>query len=156
MDTLYVSPTGNDANPGTKARPLATVGRALALKGKQVSLRGGFYSLTEPLVLGKAHSGLELVAEKSEVPVLSGGVKVSGWKEIALGRWQVRWETPVEQLYVGSERRYRPTLPKSGYYTAAGDTAPGERGYQALVHKPGDVNPGWSSLTEIEVECYQI
>ena len=156
MDTLYVSPTGNDANPGTKAKPLASVQVALAKRPRWILLRGGFYPLTEPLAIGKAHSGLELVAEKGEVPVLSGGVKVSGWKEVAPGRWQVGWESPVEQLYLGTERRYRPTLPKTGYYTVAGDTPPGERGFQSLVYKPGDVNSAWSNLSDIEAECYQI
>ncbi|MBB6049677.1 right-handed parallel beta-helix repeat-containing protein [Armatimonas rosea] len=154
--TLYVSPKGDDANPGTKARPLASLHAALAKRPRWIILRGGFYPLTEPLVLGKAHSGLELVAEKGEVPVLSGGVQVSGWKEVAPGRWQVRWESPVEQLYLGEERRYRPTLPKAGYYTVAADTAPGERGYQSLVYTPGDIIPAWRNLTDIEVECYQI
>lgn len=155
-DTLYVSPRGSDANPGTKAKPLASVHVALAKRPRWIILRGGFYALTEPLVLSKAHSGLKLIAEKGEVPILSGGVKVSGWREVAPGRWQVRWETPVEQLYLGEERRYRPTLPKTGYYTVAEDSAPGERGYQSLAYKPGEVNPAWRNLTDIEVECYQI
>ncbi len=153
---LYVSPTGDDHNPGTKNSPLATVDRALVLQAKQVILRGGFYALPKALALGVAHSGIKLSAAKGEVPILSGGTRVSGWKKVAPGRWQVCWETPVEQLYVGSERRYRPTLPKTGYYTAAGDTAPGERGYQSLAYKPGDVNSAWSNLSDIEVECYQI
>lgn len=153
---LYVSPSGSDAAPGTKAKPLASLTAALAQKPSRVVLRGGFYALAEPLRLGKEHSGLQLVAEKGETPVLSGGSKVTGWREVAPGRWEVRWESPVEQLYVGNERRYRPTLPKTGYYTVAGDTQPGARGYNTLVFKPGDLNPRWSNLTEIEVECYQI
>ena len=158
MDTssLYISPTGSDINPGTKAKPLATVGRALALKGKQIILRGGLYPLLEPLTLGATHSGTKLAAAQGETPVLSGGVRVTGWREVSPGRWQVRWETPVEQLYLGTERRYRPTLPKTGYYTVAADMPPGERGFQSLVYKPGDVNPAWGNLTDIEVECYQI
>ena len=155
---LYVAPNGNDHNPGTKAKPLATLAEALTRPSgpKQIFLRGGFYSLGAPCILGPSNSGTQIRAEKGETPVLSGGTQVRGWKEITPGRWQVPWEGPVEQLYLGQERRYRPTLPKSGYYRVAGDTLPGERGYAALVYTPGDVNPSWSNLAQIEVECYQI
>lgn len=44
--TLYVSPSGNDANPGTEAQPLKTFTRAdaLATPGTTVYARGGVYN----------------------------------------------------------------------------------------------------------------
>lgn len=154
--TLYLAPSGKDSNPGTRQRPLATLKAALARKPTGIVVRGGFYPLAEPVVLGKEQSGLTLRAEKGEVPVFSGGTKVTGWKEVAPGRWQVPWFSPVEQLYIGDERRYRPTLPKSGYFTVTGDLPPGERGFTGFGFTPGALNPSWANLSDIELECYQI
>jgi hypothetical protein len=58
--TLYVSPSGNDGNPGTLAAPLATPGRALAVAaaGDTVVLRSGTYSITRSLTITRA--GLRL------------------------------------------------------------------------------------------------
>ena len=49
--TFYVSPGGNDANPGTLTAPFATPARALAVAthGDTVLLRGGSYPITQTL-----------------------------------------------------------------------------------------------------------
>jgi len=99
---LYVAPDGQDANPGTKGRPFATLTHARDAvrqmkknaKGTiTVYLRGGTYYLDEPLVFttedsgpaicpGPASDGMDkltdeapvrFVAYKNEKPVLSGG-----------------------------------------------------------------------------------
>ena len=50
-NTLYVSPSGNDASSGTLTAPLATPQRALALAapGDSILLRGGAYTITRSL-----------------------------------------------------------------------------------------------------------
>jgi hypothetical protein len=47
--TYYVATTGNDANPGTKAKPVATVQHAqdLVVPGDTVYIRGGTYMMQE-------------------------------------------------------------------------------------------------------------
>ena len=49
--TLYVTPAGSDANPGTLAAPFATPGKALALAaaGDTILLRAGTYTITRTL-----------------------------------------------------------------------------------------------------------
>jgi hypothetical protein len=49
LETFYVSPTGNDKNPGTKDQPFATIQKAQSHlhPGDTVYLRGGTYHLTE-------------------------------------------------------------------------------------------------------------
>src|SRR5919202_1622371 len=44
--TYYVAPGGDDANPGTLAAPLRTIGRAVALAqlGTTIVVRGGVYN----------------------------------------------------------------------------------------------------------------
>lgn len=50
--TVYVSPTGDDANPGTQALPVQTIGQALAIDPyDEVDLADGTYALTNSYVL---------------------------------------------------------------------------------------------------------
>ena len=51
--TLYVSPTGDDTNPGSITAPLATPGKALALAaaGDTVLLRAGSYAIATSLAI---------------------------------------------------------------------------------------------------------
>jgi len=69
--TLYVSPSGNNGNPGTLAQPVLTIGRALQLAGNgdEIVLRGGTYS--EFLTLNASSpQNLTLKAFGNESPVL--------------------------------------------------------------------------------------
>jgi len=81
---FYVAPKGNDAHPGTKELPFATVERgveaARALPGPhKIVIRPGTYYLARPLDLDPKDSGLSIEGEGEGV-VLSGGRRVVGWK----------------------------------------------------------------------------
>lgn len=96
---IWVAPNGNDANPGTKEKPLASIlmaqRQARELRrlndpsvkdGVQIILRGGVYQLAEPLLIrpedaGTANSPTVFQAAIGEKPVISGGVKINGWKK---------------------------------------------------------------------------
>ena len=115
---IYVSPAGNDANPGTKAKPFATIERArdaarkLPQRGKEpvsVILRGGVYRLAETLVFTAADSGatnapVEYRAADGEEVVISGGSEISGlkWEPFRGGIMQAKVPTgfTTDQLYV--------------------------------------------------------
>jgi hypothetical protein len=60
-NAFYVSPNGNDSNPGTLAAPFATLARAQeAMEGSSIKttyLEGGTYNLTSTLTLTGADSG---------------------------------------------------------------------------------------------------
>jgi hypothetical protein len=135
---FHVAPSGNDANPGTKERPFATLARArdairdLKSKGPlaeplQVIVAGGRYSLAEPFVLLPEDSGTERApvtyrAAPGAQPVFSGGRSISGWKpgpngiwttqvpEVAAGRWY------FEQLFVDGRRAVRARTPNKFYF----------------------------------------
>ena len=83
---LYVAPRGDDANPGTKARPFATLGHAVAQAREsadgpvRVRLRAGTYYLAEPLVLGPEDSGLAVEAVAGAAVTVSGGRVVADWQ----------------------------------------------------------------------------
>jgi GH141 insertion domain len=95
---IWVAPNGDDANPGTRERPLASPARALRLArelrrtstvppagGVHVILCGGTYRLPSALWLrpedsGTADSPTVIEAAPGERPVLSGGVAVGPWR----------------------------------------------------------------------------
>lgn len=91
--TYYVSPTGNDTNPGTLAAPFQTLTRArdvvrtinTSMTGDIiVYLRGGNYPLTSTVSFGPSDSGTNnykviYQAYPNETPVLNGGTQVTGW-----------------------------------------------------------------------------
>lgn len=141
---FFVSPTGDDAQPGTQAQPFATLARARAavrdlpraegLLGEpvRVILRGGTYLLDEPLVFtaedGDAAQTVTYAAFPGETPVLSGGTPITGWQ---VGEWQGRpaWTVTLpavaagewyfRELFVNGRRAPRPRLPRTGYYRFA-------------------------------------
>ena len=101
---FFVSPAGNDANPGTHTKPFASVTRArdavrqviaFGLRGDvTVLLNQGVYELSEPLFFGPVDSGSEqfaitYAAQPGETVILSGGKKISGWKRSEGGIWTV-------------------------------------------------------------------
>ena len=125
---LYVSPDGDDANPGTLALPLKTLERARlvvrANKGSMardinVYLRAGRHELAAPLVFDAGDSGtngkyINYMAYNNEQPVVSGGKMITGWTQVAGKSYYVA-NTPVasgfadyfRQLYVNGVRAYR-------------------------------------------------
>lgn len=97
---IWVAPNGADTNAGTVDAPLATVHAALrqgrewrrlkapeAAAGVSIVLRGGTYSLYEPIFLrpedgGTVTAPTRIIAAPGERPVVSGGVRVEGWRKV--------------------------------------------------------------------------
>ena len=94
---FYVSPTGNDTNPGTKGKPFATLPRARDAVREQkqhkparnytVWLRGGVYALSETLVFSledsaAAYHTMTNAAYPGETPILSSGVPLRNWQRL--------------------------------------------------------------------------
>ena len=94
---FHVAPNGNDANPGTSAKPFATLERARdgARQSKiqnpkfkiDVVIQGGTYELARPFELTAADSGSAKTpvvyrARKGETVRISGGRTVTGWKPV--------------------------------------------------------------------------
>jgi len=144
---FFVSPTGSDGNSGTSAAsPFQTLQKAQsavravdqATAGPvTVNLAGGDYRLTSPLALSTADSGtngaITWQAEPGAQPVISGGVRVSGWTQFDTSKniWvaSVPSSLNTRQVYVNGVRAARASgaLPVSvtqtstGYTTASGD-----------------------------------
>lgn len=113
----YVSPSGDDANPGTLGKPFATLQRAqLAVRQKpgDVFLRGGTYYLSDTLVFTAQDSGSQATPVvfqnyQDEKPVISGGLKLDNldWQPYTNGIFQA--EVPAnlrtEEIFVNGKRQ---------------------------------------------------
>ncbi len=146
---FYISTKGDDSWSGrlaapNKARtdgPFATLARAqeavreardqAADRPYTVLVRGGTYTLREPVVFGPQDSGSEgapvtHAAYPGERPVFSGGRLITGWRkgdgeiwtaqvpEVRAGQWY------FHQLWVNGRRATRARTPNEGYLRTAG------------------------------------
>ena len=128
----FVSPSGDDANPGTLEKPFATLQRAqqAALqKHSDVFLRGGTYYLPAALVFtaqdsGKKDAPAVFQNYQGEKPVISGGVRLENldWQPYSNGvfRAKVPEDLQTEEIFVNGERqilaRYPNFDPKAQYF----------------------------------------
>jgi hypothetical protein len=169
---FYVAPDGNDANPGTREQPFATPARArdAVREAKQqasgpitVFFRGGTYFLEQPLRFGPDDSGTKdgpivYTSAPGEKAVISGGRVITGWKQASDGLWtaeipevkQGKWY--FRQLFVNGQRRARARLPREGSYQVA---APGDPPARAFRFHPGELDPKWRNLDDVEVVLLQ-
>jgi hypothetical protein len=178
---LYVATNGSDTNPGTEAKPFATLERARdavrALKtrdGATVFVRGGTYFLTEPLVFTVADSGAKerpvtYAAAPGERPVISGGMPITGWRRE--GKLLVTTIPSVREgklyfknLFINGCRAIRAREPNTGFFRIRGPLDPnpkvtGQALRSVVINKQGfrfhgeDLKP-WPDLTEAVVVRY--
>ncbi|GEM_PF-3841583 len=119
---FYVSPSGNDNNPGTESRPFKTITKArdvvrtlnINMQGDiVVYLRGEVHTLTTPLLLNQDDSGMNgfnVIYRNypGEYPLISGGQLITGWIQDG-DKWKTYVGTSFQtrQLYVNGARAIR-------------------------------------------------
>jgi parallel beta-helix repeat protein len=135
---IYLSPGGDDNNPGTIEKPLATLTAARNRareyrKNNQVNqpieiiALEGEYFMNEPLVLTSedaASSSAPLVfrTENGTKAVFYGGVKIVGFEKVNDKLWRafiagvVNYGRYFEQLYANNERLCRARTPNEGFF----------------------------------------
>lgn len=166
------------ADPARTDGPFATIARAQQATRELrkadpkrttpvvVRIRRGTYWLQQPLVFTPQDGGTDLSptvyeAYPGEAPVISGGTRLTGWQVLPNGWWRLqlpaaqRGQWTFAQLFVNGERRYRPRLPKDGYYritrqltpsTGVRDGPPDRFGFR------GDqLRADWPDLQDVEV-----
>ncbi len=82
--TIWVSPSGDDANDGSEAAPFRTLEHAVeqvqaSTNAVTVFLADGTYRLTRPLVFAPAGPPVDFRAKAGASPVISGAVQIKGW-----------------------------------------------------------------------------
>lgn len=180
---LYVSPLGQDIwngfhpDPASSRLdgPIRTVQEGLlrirrlrqqnrAMGRVTLTLRGGIYRLHEPLCLSPQDSHLLIQAFPGEMPLLSGGTKISSFQESSL-RGQRCWIANLDRamefiphprsLFVNGQHRPRAALPKHDWLRIAGVPDVGENfdlfdGSSRFQVAPGDFHSGWRNPEDIE------
>ncbi|MFC4536609.1 ricin-type beta-trefoil lectin domain protein [Sphaerisporangium dianthi] len=120
--TYYVAPDGDDANPGTITAPFRTLQGArnvvrtvnANMTGDiYVYLRGGDYSIGSTIDFTPADSGTNgyrviYAAYQNETPILSGGVRVTGWTQHSGNIWKapLNRSNKLRALYVNDKRAF--------------------------------------------------
>ena len=167
---VYVSPTGNDFELGTRDRPFRTIEMARnalrKAKGtrKRMVLLPGEYPIKSSVVFDERDSGLTVEAEKKGSVVLQGGEYVTGWRKdgrfmSASVPWAVSPEHEFKVLIVNGKPAHLARWPNAGgtltnevVSTAVGMSALmgwfGRETKYAETHmmpvRPGDVPDGLS------------
>lgn len=179
--TIHVSPDGNDAAAGTGwAEAFRTLARAQAAVREAVKdgpgepmtvlLAAGQYPLEGPLVFEPEDSGtaacpVTWTAAPGAKAVLTGGRRIVGWRpgdggvwtaqipEVESGQWN------FIQLYVNGELRRRARIPNEGFLRVAGFPDGGRDVHyhtdcRRFEYAPGDIDPNWTNLNDVEVIVY--
>ena len=135
---IYLSPEGNDSNPGTAGQPVATLTaardriRELRNQGTfwqplEIIALPGEYFMFQPLRLESQDSGtpespLIIRAEDKAKVIFRGGVQLFGTELVNDHLWrifvpQVAWyDSYFEQLFVNGRRAVRARCPNKGFY----------------------------------------
>ncbi|MEW6071783.1 MAG: hypothetical protein AB1726_04185 [Planctomycetota bacterium] len=138
-------------------------------RGIHVRIAPGFYALDRPLVLtgedsGPAEEPVLWKGGEGAPAVLSGGRVIEGWHVGEDGRWRavlpaVRdGEWAFSELWANDQRRFRPRRPEEGYFTIAAEVPPtaagAGRGQDRFAFRPGDIDPGWHALADVEIQAF--
>ncbi len=135
---IYVSPKGNDSNPGTIEKPLASLTGARdklremrksgQVKGPvEVMAMQGEYFMMQPLELtvedsGSPGSPVTFTSEAGKKAVFRGGVEISNFEKVSDKLWKAfvpnvaYYNYYFEQLYVNGKRAIRARTPNEGFH----------------------------------------
>ena len=180
--TYHVSVDGSDEAPGTQTQPFRSVSRAQEavrklLKEKSdnpvtVVIHAGTYRLEEPLTFTPADSGtaeapVSYRAAESGKVILSGGMRIDGWKKDGK-LWHAHIDEVQQgklyfhQLFVNGRRARVAATPNKFYLRTAGPIEPlGDRQEarrdptkkQGFRFREGDFQR-WDNLDDVTIELY--
>jgi hypothetical protein len=163
-ETLYVSTEGRNNWSGKIPEPnaqhtdgplpsLSSARDAIRLRRRggdlrevKVLVRRGTYSLEEPLVFGPEDSGtreapIVYSAYPHELPVISGGRKMEGWRPEGK-TWKANSSTQITQLFIDGRRVQRARAPKHGFFRIDG---PSSQTNPLQLHYRGmDIRKSWA------------
>lgn len=171
---LWVSPIGDDSNPGTEEQPLRSIARARDVVRTQnqdmaddiTVFISGVHRLDQPLEFGPEDSGtngfnIVYTAAPGEHPVITGGYRVVGWKLVDQGRnlWSAPSPAGLANAYVlyvngalGSRTRGRVlqffTRNTPGGATTAPDAAAQWKNLADVVFQAPGIGSIWSEKSE--------
>ncbi|MEN8879972.1 MAG: hypothetical protein ABF311_07360 [Polaribacter sp.] len=157
---IFVSPKGSDRNSGTFLQPFKTLERAqeearkYAKKEKViVYLRGGTYNIEKTIVFDAKDSGKKgrpiiYAAYKGEIPVISGGKKITNWKKDGNYIYKAPSNGQVfRQLYVNNTKALRSRYPNGNEYLKLINWNGGNK----TIRLEKGTLKDWKNFNEIEI-----
>ena len=175
---LHVATNGNDNASGAMTRragdgPLATMDAALrkaraarTQEGVTIFIHGGVHRLSGPLVFTPDDSGASaakpftIAAFGKEKPVLSGGVPLTGWKEVQPNLWQADARTQLgtnwqfRSLFINGRRAVRARTPNEGDLFRMDGARFNDKPFQ-FKFRSGDITPAWAGPGDVEVVAFE-
>jgi len=171
---FHVATDGNDANPGTRAAPFATLDRARdAVRGRiaaglnrdvTVLVHGGRYELAQPLHFGSEDSGTDshaviYAAAPEATVVISGGRRITGWQRGQGGVWTAKLPDAQDNtwyprhLWVNGRRAVRARAPNVStevpFWRLTDAQLGADLSTYTLAVEPGRLS-SWSNLSDVE------
>ena len=117
-------------------------------------LRGGTYELTEPLVLENQDSGIVIAAEKDAKPVLSGGSRITGWKDNG-GVWETKVDNwNFRSLFVNGQRATLARTPNAGSFFHMQGERFGDKPAQFKFAK-GEIKSHWLEEPDATIVAFE-
>lgn len=165
MKSFYISPSGNDSNPGTLDLPFQTIEKAMAsvreininMAGDiYVYLMAGRYTPSDTLIFSVLDSGTNgyniiYTSYHGAKPVVSGGVDIStGWSlcDGDLGARNIYQKTGIDwnfrQLYIDDQRGIRARAPNMTDEITGGPYYYATNGTYPYTVKASDIGP-WAN-----------
>ena len=153
---FYVSPNGNNSNPGAREKPFATIERAKQAaeihfkqnpnKNCTIWLDRGKHNILKPVVFSsdslKNQTGqLFFMALPGENPTLSGGIEITEWQKTSAGLWKAKLpksyknENTPRELFIENQRAIRARFPNEEYLRVS---KVGDDRRTHFFFKPGD------------------
>ncbi len=123
---IYVSPAGDDNNPGTEQLPFKSIEKVMrVIRASRdsittVKLSGGVYRLKKPLLFGPGNGKIIFKANDSIQPVISGGYELKNFEKTENGIWKVILPDTLknkrfDRLYVNGNKAVLARYPDSGF-----------------------------------------
>ena len=156
--SIYVSPSGNDHNPGTSSKPVQTLFKARSLvRGLDrhmngditVYLKSGAYRLGSPLQLGSADSGtgghnVIWTSAPGQTATISGADHIGGWKlsDRGLNMWSAHVPSNLNtrQIYVNGQRATIASGPAPVHLTRTSSGYTASSSALANWHNPSSID----------------
>ncbi len=160
--TFYVSPTGNDRNPGTETAPFQSIARAQTavrpLTASMTSditviLRGGVYQLADTVQFDHRDSGMNgfqviYQSHPRERAALSGGRQITGWATTQNGLFRANaGPNRFRQLYVNGVRATRARTPNAPDFLRL---LRWDEGTRRIAIAPNSI-ASWANLPSVEM-----
>ncbi len=159
--SFYVSPTGDDNNPGTLAQPFQTITKArdavrevnVNMTGDiHVYLRGGQYRIADTIKFGPQDSGtngkqIYYEAYNNEVPVINGATQVTGWSVYKNG---------IYKATLNRDKKLRSLIVNDKAADLTMKTVTAQGGYNTYTVTAGQADWAWSSGSKSDGVKYNL